>query len=118
MRALVWLNRASPCIITYVKKASQSDDYYALSLYSNKLSIAVNAHGAAVVNSVPKTYSEHKTSTITSDYYNSIPAAIQSYNGTNGCYDYIPSYKIESYGGEYSKQVYVPNPLAGPGQVY
>lgn len=108
----------SSIAFTYVKKASQSDDYYSLSLYSNKLSLAVNAHGAAVVNSVPKTYSEHKTNTITADYYNSIPAAIQSYNGTTGRYDYISRYEIESYDGEYSKQVYVPNPLAGPGQIY
>lgn len=89
-----------------------------MSLYSNKLSIAVNTHGAAVVNSVPKTYSEHKTNTITADYYNSIPVAIQSYNSTTGCYDYISHYEIESYDGEYSKQVYIPNPLAGPGQIY
>lgn len=102
----------------YVKKASQSEDYYTLSLYSNKLSIAAHAHGAAVVNSKPKTYSKQTTNTVESDHYNSIPDAIESYNGANGSYDYISGYRLESYDGQYSKQAYVPTPMAGPGQVY
>ena len=56
----------------YVKKSSQSPDSYLLYNYANKLSIAVNAHGAAVINSNPKTYSEHKTKTISSDSYGDI----------------------------------------------
>lgn len=108
----------SSIVFSYVKESSQSDDYFSLSFYSNKLSIAVNAHGAAVVDSVPTTYSEHKTETVSADYYGSITAAIQSYRGESGCYNYIPCYEIESYDGEYTKDAYVPNPMAGPGQVY
>lgn len=108
----------SSIAFSYVKESSQSDDYFSLSFYSNKLSIATNAHGAAVVDSVPTTYSEHKTETVSAEYYESITAAIQSYRGEKGCYNYIPSYKIESYDGEYTKNAYVPNPLVGPGQIY
>lgn len=108
----------SSIAFSYVKESTQSDDYYALSFYSNKLTIAVNAHGAAVVDSVPTTYSEQKTETISADYYSSITAAIQSYTGAAGCYDYISYYEIQSYDGEYTKKAYVPTPLAGPGQIY
>lgn len=108
----------SSIAFSFVKESTQSDDYYSLSFYSNKLSIAVNAHGAAVVDSVPSTYSEHKTETISADYYSSITAAIQSYTGAAGCYDYIDYYEIQSYDGEYTKNAYVPTPLVGPGQIY
>lgn len=103
---------------SFVKKSSQSDNYYALCKYSNKLSIAVNAHGAAVVNSKPTTYSEHKSTTISSDNYGSVSKAIQTYVNAATYYDYIPYYEIHSYDGQYSKKAYVPNPLAGPGQIY
>lgn len=108
----------SSIAFTFVKEASYSDDYYELSLFSNKLNIASNTHGAAVVNSVPKTYSQQKTAMVEADHYNSIPAAIKSYRGEAGCYDYISYYELQSCDGQYKKKVYVPNPLAGPGQVY
>lgn len=103
---------------TYVKKSSQSDDEYALSKFSNRLSIAIHTHGAAVVNGVPKTYSQERTTTTYSDHYGSIINAIQAYINNTRYYDYIPSYKITSYDNRYSKTVSVPNPLAGPGQIY
>lgn len=102
---------------SFVKNSSQSNNYYKLSKYSNKLSIAVNAHCAAVINSKPKTYSENKSTTILSKDYGSISKAIQTYTSTSAYYDYIQYYEIHSYDGQYSKKAYVPNPLAGPGQI-
>ncbi len=102
---------------SYVKPSSSSDSDFALCKFSNKLSVAAHAHGAAVVNSQPKTYSQEKTQTVSSDKYGSTTSAIQAYgNGTY--YDYMSSYQIQSYGGQYSKTAYVPNPMAGPGQIY
>ena len=102
---------------SYVKPSSASDSSFGLCKFSNKLTIAAHAHGAAVVNSKPYTYSDKKTQTVSSDNYGSTTSAIKAYiNGTY--YDYIPSYQIKSYGGQYSKTAYVPNPLAGPGQIY
>lgn len=103
---------------SFVKKSSQSDDYYSLCKFSNKLSIAVNTHGAAVVNSQPKTYSKNTNKTISSDNYNSVSSAVHAYANNYTNHDYISYYNIESYDGEYSKKAYVPNPMAGPGQIY
>lgn len=108
----------SSIVFTYVKKSSQSDNNYSLCLFSNQLGIAVNAHGAAVINGKADTYSERKSATITADKYNSISDAIWAYNNNAPMYGYISYYDIRSYDGEYSKKAYVPNPLAGPGQVY
>lgn len=108
----------SAIAFTYVKESTQGDDDYSLSFYSNHISIAIHAHGAAVVNSVPTTYSKQTTETISADYYNSVTSAIRSFKGEIGCYNYINYYEIESYDGQYTKRIYVPTPLAGPGQIY
>ena len=102
----------------YVKPAATSDSNYVLCKFSNRLSIAANAHGAAVVNSNPTTYSVQMTETISSDYYCSTSRAMKAYANNRTYYDYIPFYNIYSYDKKYSKAVYVPNPLAGPGQIY
>ena len=94
------------------------DSNYVLCKFSNRLSIAANAHGAAVVNSNPTTYSVQMTETISSDYYGSTSRAMKAYANNRTYYDYIPFYNIYSYDKKYSKAVYVPNPLAGPGQIY
>lgn len=108
----------STIVFTYVKKASQTEDAYSLSFFSNSITFAIHAHGASVVDSVPSTYSVEKTETVSSDNYSLIPSAIQAYNGNRGRYDYITSYVIESYDGKYSKTISVPNPQVGPGQIY
>ena len=68
----------STIAFSYVKESSKSDDYYELSFYANKFSIAVNIHGASVVNSTPKTYSDNKTATVVAENYNAILPAIAS----------------------------------------
>lgn len=108
----------STIAFSYVKESSQSDDYYTLSFYSNKFSLAATVHGAAVINSVPETYSQNETVTITSDSYNAIIPAIESYLGLGGCYGYVYSYELRCCDGAYSRKVYVPTPLSGPGQVW
>lgn len=108
----------SSIIFTYVKKSSQSDDQYALSMFSNSLVIDIHAHGISVVNSQTYKYSKQDSINVMADNYGSIPAAIQAYHGTLGKYDYISKYTIYSYNQEYSKDVYVPNPLVGPSQIY
>lgn len=101
----------------YVKKSSQSDYFYELSHRSNKLSLAVMTHGAAVVNTEAKTYADSKTMTIATENFNSTRAAIKAYLNQSYKYDYFPYYVIESFDGEQTKYVYVANP-SGPGEVY
>lgn len=108
----------SAITFAYVKKSSQSDSNYTLSHFSNQISVAINAHGAAVVDSVPKTYSKEETFTNRSDTYCNIEAAIKAYNGTSARYDYIESYTMYSYDEQYSIIAEVPNPLVGAGQIY
>lgn len=103
---------------SYVKDASLSDASFRLCKFSNKLSIASNAHGAAVKDSKPETYSVQKNGTISSDNYGSTSSAMKAYANNTVYYDYIPFYELRSYDDEYSKTASVPNPLAGPGQVY
>ena len=88
-----------------------------LSFYANKFSIAANIHGAAVVNSTPKTYSDSKTATVVAENYNAILPAIASYLNEGGCYGYIYSFDIRCCDGTYTKTVYVPTPMSGPGQI-
>ena len=107
----------STVAFSYVKESSKSDDYYELSFYANKFSIAANIHGAAVVNSTPKTYSDSKTATVVAENYNAILPAIASYLNEGGCYGYIYSFDIRCCDGTYTKTVYVPTPMSGPGQI-
>lgn len=102
----------------YVKKSGQSDAYQTLRLYSNRIDVAFNTHGAAVVNSKPFTYNKNGNFAQSSTSYGSISAAVDAYLSSRTIYDYIPSYKMNSYDKTWSKTAYVPNPLAGPGQVY
>lgn len=108
----------SSIAFSYVKESSQSDDYYELSYCSNKFSIAATAHGAAVVDSVPKTYSVDKTATVSADNYSAIIPAIESYLNIGEENNYIYYFDLQSYDGAYTKRAYVPTPLAGPGQVW
>ena len=99
------------------KESSKSDDYYELSFYANKFSIAVNIHGASVVNSTPKTYSDNKTATVVAENYNAILPAIASYLNEGGCYGYMYSFDIECCDGAYTRTAYLPTPLSSPLQI-
>ena len=107
----------STIAFSYVKESSKSDDYYELSFYANKFSIAVNIHGASVVNSTPKTYSDNKTATVVAENYNAILPAIASYLNEGGCYGYMYSVDIECCDGAYTRTAYLPTPLSGPLQI-
>ena len=109
----------SSIIFSYVKESNQGDeDDYTLCFYSNRIEVAVHNHGAAVVDSNPTTYSKQISFTTTADYFNNDTAAIRAFLGEIDRYDYISYYEVKSCDGQYSKKVYVPTPLAGPGQIY
>lgn len=108
----------SSIMFTYVKLSSQSDDEYRLCYFSNRLELAVNAHGASVVDGSPHTYSKQSDLLLTADNYASKSAAVDAYNGLISPYSYIYYYEAQSYDGAYTKRIYVPTPLEGPGQVY
>lgn len=105
---------------TYVKETGQSEDYYELSFYSNKLSLAYTLYFGFVRNGKAYSHSVDKTNTIYADNYNNaVTPAIQSYLGLGNSYDYIYSFEIKALDDTYTAgKFYVPTPMAGPGQIW
>ena len=91
---------------------------YSLVKYSNKAKIWVKTYGSSVKNGKIFSYNKEKEYTMSSQHYNSNINFIDIYLQNRYVYDYIPFYTIYSNNKQYSKEIYLPNPLAGPGQIY
>lgn len=103
---------------TYIKDSSYPDYMYSLVKYSNKANIWVKTYGSSVKNGKIFSYNKEKEYTLSSQHYNSNINFIKIYLQNRHVYDYIPFYTIYSNNKQYSKEIYLPNPLAGPGQIY
>ncbi|HIR88346.1 MAG TPA: hypothetical protein IAC96_05280 [Candidatus Fimimorpha faecalis] len=110
-------NAAKTAISIYAQKVIGLVPVIQWTPYELLFSSSSNAFSSSY-NSQPKTYSQQKTQTVSSDNYGSTSSAMKAYANNTTYYDYVPYYQIDSYDGQYSKVAYGPNPLAGPGQIY
>ncbi len=108
----------STIMFTFIKRDNQSDDYYTLTKYSNRVKITIINSGMGYEDGEELDYYDKKSKVVYSPYFYSSSVAFERYKNNNIIYDYISHYTIYSYNKEYSKDIYLPNPLAGPGQIY